>query len=329
METKIKEQLIDIKDIPNALFGKNLNEEQRKKLSYGEGVFLENMELTDGSVRDGKISLVKGKDQQLSTKIDFKNEKLEIGDELLGKKLTEEEKSDLKQGKIIKIETEGKNIYAQIDNELNKVTFKTEKELNPIKEIGGYKLSEKETLALMSGEALKTKVFKHPQKDFYFMAEASLTPDKTGLSFQNFKEIPPHQAQEMIDKYNRSPNDTKVSDMADTFKAINTNDNNLSNMAETFKSVNNPKEQIIETSKENSDKEFKEAIDKKDFQAMNELSKTKTPSPAILEHINLSSLSQDEKTTAKICCGIKDKPQENIIKQETKKEPNTTKNLSI
>jgi hypothetical protein len=196
----VKEKLYDSSNISN-ICGVELSESQRNALEFGERVFLSNMKREDGSVIDGEVFLKPGKDNQPEMHFNFKREELVIPDKLLGKTLTEEEKTTLENGRMVgPIKHKEGEFYLQADLKLNQIVIKSDKELGIKNEIGGYKFTDSEKLMLAEGGKLGARVYKGEQG--YFVAEMQMTPDKRGITVSNIKSISNNEAKELIQKLN-------------------------------------------------------------------------------------------------------------------------------
>lgn len=192
---------------PAELMGVRLTAQQQLDYCYGREILLENAKSSDGQVKDAKICLYQDENGVLQNKVNFKEDKLEIPDRILGKTLTDEEKQELLKGHEIKLNTPQGDFYVKVDNDLNKVVVKSDREIKKLPEIGGYKLKEEEQKNLFEGKRLEPKVFKG--KEGYFIANVELTPDKKGIHFTGIKSVPEHDAKELMQKLN-TPRDEKI-----------------------------------------------------------------------------------------------------------------------
>ena len=140
------------KEVTNVLKQLNVepNESLVKTLKYGQSSpLLRDLNLEDGTLKDGKIRLSKTKNEGVIVAYDFKNiERFETPTKILGKKLSKEQLEDLEQNKPIKIKKGTKEFYVQFDKDLNKLTLKTPGEVKIPEKIAKYKLSEEDKLQL-------------------------------------------------------------------------------------------------------------------------------------------------------------------------------------
>ncbi len=212
METQTKnnfrQQLIDIEDVPKSIYGVQLSESDRNRLSYGEYTsLLEDLYLDNGSVKDGKVKLSKNKNGELEFGFIFRNDQLEIPTELFGKKLTNEQIEKLDNGKTVAFKDNFNNdVFLKVDNDLNRVVVSTSKQIGIPNSIGNYELSPLEKESLANNKELKTHVFL--SENGAFLANVSLTDNKNGIIFSNIKAIENNQVSDLIDKYN-SPDPSK------------------------------------------------------------------------------------------------------------------------
>jgi hypothetical protein len=131
----------------------------------------------------------------------YKKETLLIPDSIFGKKLTEEQKNQLKNGETILFK--GTNdIFLQVDKELNAVVVRTNKELPIPKIVGktdffkGYELTSMDRYLLANGKSIDNKLM--AGKDGYFIADFSMSPDKKGVIFSNIQNVNKEIAEQMI-----------------------------------------------------------------------------------------------------------------------------------
>lgn len=124
----------------------------------------------------------------------YKKETLILPDSFLGKKLAEEEKQQLKKGKTILFHGK-KEVFLQVDPELNAVVIRTAKELPVPLTIGktdfykGYELTPADRSLLANGQPISNKLLANSEG--YFIADVSMSmpPDKAGVVFSNIQPI--------------------------------------------------------------------------------------------------------------------------------------------
>ena len=138
---------------------KQISAEDFQRLKEGKKTNLIELVDPDGQKMTGKLQVfTKDKISDISFyKKEQKLKDLEIGDDIQGIKLDKTQIQLLKKGKFIEIND---GVYASIDKDLNKVILQTGKELETLEQIGDYKLTKEDKLALLNGEEL-TKVLKN------------------------------------------------------------------------------------------------------------------------------------------------------------------------
>ena len=211
--------VIPLEKIPDKLYGVELKADYRTQLSQGQwSGLLRNAQLPDGSIRDVKVRLSEGQNGQLRVQHECKAEKLELPKYVLNRKLTAEEQLDLLNKKAVgPIHFKGADFFLVVDQELNKVIVKTDRELgvpDPEKigqyklegmsEMGGYVFSATEKHQLANGEKLPAKVYQAPDGSF-FAAELRVTEDRKGVEFSNVKALSKTEALELKEKLNVPP----------------------------------------------------------------------------------------------------------------------------
>ena len=106
---KTRQKLVEINEIPDEIYGVNLSELDKERLSYGEYSSLkEHFQLPNGSIKDGKVKLVVNKGEAEFHFL-FHKEILEIPDKICGKKLSDEQLEDLKAGKTVLLNVDDKD----------------------------------------------------------------------------------------------------------------------------------------------------------------------------------------------------------------------------
>ncbi len=186
---KTKQKLVEIKEIPDEIYGVKLSELDKERLSYGTYSSLkEHFTLPNGSVKDGKVKLVlNNKDGEAEYHFLFHKETLEIPEKIGGKKLTGDQVEDLKAGKTVLLIIDDNDLYVKVDIELNCVSVSTGKELGIPDEMGGYKLTYQDKEKLSNKEPIGARVFKG--KDGYFIANIKLSKDNKEMIFMDIKSI--------------------------------------------------------------------------------------------------------------------------------------------
>ena len=100
---------------------------ERGYLLDGKGSQQEKGVMSDMREINGKQAKVRLTENGIS--VFYKKETLVIPDSILGRRLTDENKNELLQGKIVLVGKEKDNIFLQVDRELNAVIVCTNKEL--------------------------------------------------------------------------------------------------------------------------------------------------------------------------------------------------------
>ena len=100
---------------------------ERGYLLDGKGSQQEKGVMSDMREINGKQAKVRLTENGIS--VFYKKETLVIPDSILGRQLTDENKNELLQGKIVLVGKEKDNIFLQVDRELNAVIVRTNKEL--------------------------------------------------------------------------------------------------------------------------------------------------------------------------------------------------------
>jgi len=190
-------------EVPKEILGVQIPIEDIDRLRMGEhSSLLENV-ITDDkyTVKDAKIKLTRNKEGKCEVNFIFKENNLTIPDEILGNKLTDIQKKELKENKTVgPLKINNLELYLRVDPELNRVIVSTDKELSIPSEIGKYKLSEPEKNDLANNRQLNMKVLEGEHG--FFLAKVSITLDKKGLVFSDVKEITQSEAMRLKTELN-------------------------------------------------------------------------------------------------------------------------------
>ena len=250
----------------------------------------ENLQLNDGTIKDGKIKLKIDKDGKINLLYKFKQPEIVIPLKIGERKFTDEEIEALKIGKAVQVNYNGENLFLQIDKELNTITIKTQHEIKLTEvdkfEMGGYVFDENQKKQLEAGNKVPGVVMLGEQG--YFVATISISDDKKGLKFENYKDLTKEQAQELLSKRvmeNSSiSNMISVTGMTSQFK--NENDKSIENTT-SVSAIHNEKEELskndfkVNTLKEDKlskyEKELYVAVQKGDFEKVSDLAENKPP----------------------------------------------------
>ena len=181
------------------------------RLSQGfESPKLDNVRCGEDDYKDGTVRIFK--DNKGNVKIDFNPiyPKMDIPLQLIGHKLTEEEKEELEKTNKVQITKKGKTFDFVIDPTINEVIVKGENPITKMEAIGGYKLSKEEQEKVLNGDKIGPKVLFDPKTDQYIMASFELTEDKKGIKFHGVKEISKKEVQALIEKFNQPKLDNSL-----------------------------------------------------------------------------------------------------------------------
>ena len=155
----------------------------------GKGTKLEKgimSDLMDIGEKKGKLRM-----SENGISVFYRKEALTIPDRMLGHKLNKTEKERLLHGDIVPLDTKRGTIMLQVDKDLNSVIVRSSKEIKIPNVIGkteeydGYKLTKADKYLLANGHTLESKLMH--SKDGYILADISLTDDKKGIQFSNYR----------------------------------------------------------------------------------------------------------------------------------------------
>jgi len=295
----------------------------------------ENLQLSDGTIKDGKIKLKIDKDGTINLLYKFKQPEIVIPLKIGEKKFTNDEIEALKIGKAVQVNYNGENLFLQIDKELNTITIKTQHEIKLTEvdkfEMGGYVFDENQKKQLEAGNKVPGVVMLGEQG--YFVATISISDDKKGLKFENYKDLTKEQAQELLSKRvmenNSVANMISVTGMTSQFK--NENDKSIENTT-SVSAIHNEKEEFSKNDlKEDKlskyEKELYVAVQKGDFEKVSDLAENKPPvSQEFIEKLhNDKSISSDYKVAATTILHIEPLTE----KKELNHDKNEKKELSV
>jgi hypothetical protein len=264
--------LVDHRTIPNEIEkdeirSANINDFQKEKFARGELVFVQNVKLHDGRIVDAKLQLEKADNGEFKIKVFEKKEVLEIPNEILKYKLSEQEKSDLLAEKTVGIKIpSGQHLFLQVDKDLNRIMVKTERDLSIIAEIGKYKLTDQDKQLWVNGEKLPTRIFYDDQHQVYFAASIRKTEDGKGIEYHNYKslkDLSQDQVTSMMKEYN-SPQSQILKTTVSVTNSIKLPGEDLQIEKHSFKSIE------VNTEVDN-DKRFVEYTNNKDYEGLKRL----------------------------------------------------------
>lgn len=212
-----KQEKFSTEEITKALRALNVenqvDQEAIKLMQYGEpSPILKNIQLQDGTVKDGKLKLVPdGNNVRVS--FQFKKPNLEIPQKIFGHQLSKEEIAHLKEGITIPIPKT--DYFIKIDKDLNAVTVQTGKEIGVPKELGGYQLTPEDKLELANTGSLSARVFKVPGREEYFTGNLKINQD--GITISNINVVSKEQAAELMQDLN-NPKARTMANVVETIK---------------------------------------------------------------------------------------------------------------
>lgn len=181
-----------------------------EKISKGiESDVIKNM-MIDGHVKNGKIQLVEDDKGFLHAKFRYEQQELEIPKKIFGTTLSEELIERLKNHEKVLIETPKGKYQVRIDDDLNSLEIRSDKEIKLITEILDYKLSTKEQEQLLNEGKLGPKVYYDKEKNIYFTAEVNISKDRKSFIWVNAQEITAAEAQDLKEKLNNNLNLTET-----------------------------------------------------------------------------------------------------------------------
>jgi len=197
----------NLNDVPLEIKSVKLNQDEIKKLSEGDTIFLKNM-LENGIKKDGYVKLEKDEEGNTSINFVYAEKELKIEDKILNHILTATEKEKLLKGEVLGPVKLDKNFtaYLQIDRKQNKIVVKTDKELGIPTKIGGYELNDDDKNRLANSQKMMPRIYKG--KHGYFMATVKVTDDKKGLEYSGIVGLSNEEAQKLLPKINGTEKST-------------------------------------------------------------------------------------------------------------------------
>ena len=174
--------------------------QQQGNILDGKGTRLEKGVMSDLMDLNGRPGKLRFNADGIS--VFYRKESLVIPDKILGKKLSKKDKEQLLAGEVVPIRIRDKDIFLQVDRDLNSVIVRSNQELKIPQVIGktdeyeGYKLTKSDKYLLANGHSLDNKLLH--SKDGYFIADIQLTEDRKGVMIQNIQSVSNEKAHEMI-----------------------------------------------------------------------------------------------------------------------------------
>ena len=174
--------------------------QQQGNILDGKGTRLEKGVMSDLMDLNGRPGKLRFNADGIS--VFYRKESLVIPDKILGKKLSKKDKEQLLAGEVVPIRIRDKDIFLQVDRDLNSVIVRSNQELKIPQVIGktaeyeGYKLTKSDKYLLANGHSLENKLLH--SKDGYFIADIQLTEDRKGVMIQNIQSVSNEKAHEMI-----------------------------------------------------------------------------------------------------------------------------------
>lgn len=149
----------------------------------------------------------------------YRKEALSIPNEIDGHKLSKRDKELLRDGKVVLL-SKKRDIYLQVDRDLNSVVVLTNKEIKipsiigKTKDYPGYVLTPADKFLLANGHTLEN-ILVHDKKNGYLLTDFSLKSDRKGVVFTNSQSVTEGKAQEILQKLNESQetNEIKMNSM--------------------------------------------------------------------------------------------------------------------
>lgn len=311
-----KKLLVEPSEIPDQVNRVLLTPLQKDNFSKGELVFLQNMQLPDGRIVDGKIKLAKDENGSINIQLFEKKEVLEIPDKILAYKLSQKDKEDLLKEKAVAIKIpSGQTLFLQIDKDLNRVMIQTERDLSVISEIGNYKLNETDKIAWANGEKLPTRIFYDEKTGVHFAASIRKTDDGKGIEYHNYKslkDVQPDKLKDMIKSFNHGTDIiTATSSMTNSIKTENKPNQQQAQVTEKHSSKE------VNTSHDN-DRRFVEYTNNKDFEGLKRLAQEgyKPEKELIDKTAQQLNLTTEEKKAVMSAIGNETQKSIPVIKQD-------------
>lgn len=160
--------------------------QQQGNILDGKGTRLEKGVMSDLMDLNGRPGKLRFNADGIS--VFYRKESLVIPDKILGKKLSKKDKEQLLAGEVVPVRIRDKDIFLQVDRDLNSVIVRSNQELKIPQVIGktdeyeGYKLTKSDKYLLANGHSLENKLLH--SKDGYFIADIQLTEDRKGVMIQ-------------------------------------------------------------------------------------------------------------------------------------------------
>ena len=157
--------------------------QQQGNILDGKGTRLEKGVMSDLMDLNGRPGKLRFNADGIS--VFYRKESLVIPDKILGKKLSKKDKEQLLAGEVVPVRIRDKDIFLQVDRDLNSVIVRSNQELKIPQVIGktdeyeGYKLTKSDKYLLANGHSLENKLLH--SKDGYFIADIQLTEDRKGV----------------------------------------------------------------------------------------------------------------------------------------------------
>lgn len=316
-----QQYIFPLQEMPSEIFGVKISDQDKENLAKGNySNLLENMQLEDGTIIDGKVKLNKDKETgEFKLSIEERKPELKIGNKFLSHTFSKEDKKNLLEGKAVGPLTINsglstlKNVFLQVDSQLNKIVVKSSNQLSVFDKLGGYKLNDRDKNLLANNEKIPPRVYQGKDGK-YFTAEIKLTDDKKGLEYHNVKMLSNKQALELKPKLNV---DHDISTIAGTFqgrehvKAQKVEPGQEKELKDTqkgnSKQLRSDQEEIQKNDKagiskngiqvdDTHQKAILDASQRKDIKMLKELSNTNPPTKGTIESIcKNSSLSKNDR----------------------------------
>jgi hypothetical protein len=326
---KTRQKLVDIDKIHDEIYGVNLSELDKERLSYGEYTSVkEHFTLPNGSVKDGKVKLSVNNKGEVEYHFLFQKEILEIPERIGGKKISKEQLEDLKAGKTVLLSLDEKDIYLKVDKELNCVSISTGKEIGIPDEIGGYKLTSDDKVKLANNEPIGSRIYQG--KDGYFIANIKLSKDNKEMIFMDIKSV---ERPQDIKKYIETLNKKEiVKPKVNTIKE-NTQEDKIVQNIKNEKTIENAIDVAVTVNSSMAvNNDVIEAIKNKDFKTLNMLRKDGKINDAEVKYVREDKdLSTEDKSAVLTIIGEKEnieQQKKEFYKAVDEKNPDKIKELT-
>lgn len=153
MTTQLADKpIVNPAEIPTKLFGHQLSQKEKDSLSKGQPITIQ-ATLQDGRQKNAQLSFYQH-NGETKLRIDYQRTSLDLPDELASTRLTEQQKKELLQGKVIHLTTPEGLAYFQLDTGLNKIVALSQQQLKLPSAINGHILTPEEKAKLANLQSI-------------------------------------------------------------------------------------------------------------------------------------------------------------------------------